>query len=99
VALHHNRGRPAQFGCYVESARRAIASPLTRLLLHLRTQIDLAIQESPSLRSYPAELLEDCYRRACRQAATQTKLEISTFPETCQYPLDLVLIDGWLPAA
>ncbi|TVQ06992.1 MAG: DUF29 domain-containing protein [Leptolyngbya sp. DLM2.Bin27] len=103
-----------------KSERRAIASQLTRLLLHLlkwqyqpqrrpdswldsitdaRTQIDLAIQDSPSLRSYPAEQLEDCYCRARRQAATQTKLDISTFPETCQYLLDLVLLDGWLPKA
>ena len=101
-----------------KSERRAIASQLTRLLLHLlkwhyqpqrrsdswldsitdaRTQIDLAIQDSPSLKGYPAEQLEDSYRRARRQAATQTKLEISVFPETCQYPLDLVLSEDWLP--
>ena len=101
-----------------KSERRAIASQLTRLLLHLlkwhyqpqrrsdswldsitdaRTQIDLAIQDSPSLKGYPAEQLEDSYRRARRQAATQTKLEISVFPETCQYSLDLVLSEDWLP--
>ena len=101
-----------------KSERRAIASQLTRLLLHLlkwhyqpqrrsdswldsitdaRTQIDLAIKDSPSLKDYPAEQLEDSYRRARRQAATQTKLEISVFPETCQYPLDLVLSEDWLP--
>jgi len=101
-----------------KSERRAIASQLTRLLLHLlkwhyqpqrrsdswldsitdaRTQIDLAIQDSPSLKGYPVEQLEDSYRRARRQATTQTKLEISVFPETCQYPLDLVLSEDWLP--
>ncbi|MGB3203266.1 MAG: DUF29 domain-containing protein [Nodosilinea sp.] len=101
-----------------KSERRAIASQLTRLLLHLlkwqyqpqrrsdswldsitdaRTQIDLAIQDSPSLKGYPAEQLEDSYRRARRQAATQTKLERSTFPETCLYSLDLVLSEDWLP--
>ncbi len=101
-----------------KSERRAIASQLTRLLLHLlkwqyqpqrrsdswldsitdaRTQIDLAIQDSPSLKGYPAEQLEDSYRRARRQAATQTNLEIAVFPETCQYALDLVLAEDWLP--
>ncbi|PZV16141.1 MAG: DUF29 domain-containing protein [Leptolyngbya sp.] len=101
-----------------KSERRAIASQLTRLLLHLlkwqyqpqrrsdswldsitdaRTQIDLAIQDSLSLKGYPAEQLEDSYRRARRQAATQTKLEISTFPETCQHAIDLVLAEDWLP--
>jgi hypothetical protein len=101
-----------------KSERRAIASQLTQVLLHLLkwqyqpqrrsdswldsitdacTQIDLAIQDSPSLRSYSAEQLEDSDRRARRQAAIQTKLEISVFPETYQYSLDLVLTENWLP--
>lgn len=42
-----------------------------------RTQIDLAIQDSPSFKSYPAEQLEQSYQRACRSAAKQT--ELSTF--------------------
>jgi hypothetical protein len=62
-----------------------------------RTQIDLAIKDSPSLKGYPAEQLEESYRRARRQAAIQTKLEISVFPQTCQYSLDLVVADDWLP--
>jgi hypothetical protein len=101
-----------------KSERRAIASQLTRLLLHLlkwqyqpqrrsdswldsitdaRTQIDLAIQDSPSLKVYPAEQLKASYDRARRQAATQTKLGLSAFPEICQYSLDLVLAEDWLP--
>jgi hypothetical protein len=101
-----------------KSERRAIASQLTQVLLHLLkwqyqpqrrsdswldsitdacTQIDLAIQDSPSLRSYSAEQLEDSDRRARRQAAIQTKLEISVFPETYQYSLDLVLTENLLP--
>ena len=62
-----------------------------------RTQIDLAMKDSPSLKGYPAEQLEESYRRARRQAAIQTKLEISVFPQTCQYSLDLVVADDWLP--
>ncbi len=62
-----------------------------------RTQIDLAINDSPSLKGYPAEQLEESYRRARRQAAIQTKLEIAVFPQTCQYSLDLVVADDWLP--
>ncbi len=62
-----------------------------------RTQIDLAIKDSPSLKGYPAEQLEESYRRARLQAAIQTKLEIAVFPQTCQYSLDLVVADDWLP--
>ncbi|QMS91814.1 DUF29 domain-containing protein [Nostoc edaphicum CCNP1411] len=103
-----------------KSERRAIASQLTRLLLHLlkwqyqpqrrsdswldsiadsRTQIELAIEDSPSLKSYPTEQLEESYQRARRQAAKQTGIQISVFPEECPYFLELVLDEDWLPEA
>lgn len=101
-----------------KSERRAIASQLTRLLLHLlrwqyqsqrrpdswldsitdaRTQIELVIEDSPSLKNSPAEQIDQCYQRARRQAAMQTSLQIVVFPEECPYSLDLVLAEGWLP--
>jgi hypothetical protein len=62
-----------------------------------RTQIELVIQDSPSLKSYPIEQLEESYQRARRQAAKQTDMLISTFPEECPYSLELVLDEDWLP--
>jgi hypothetical protein len=62
-----------------------------------RTQIELAIEDSPSLGSYPAEQLKESYQRARRQAAKQTSMEISMFPDECPYPLELVLGEDWLP--
>ncbi|MCC5617232.1 DUF29 domain-containing protein [Nostoc sp. CHAB 5836] len=103
-----------------KSERRAIASQLTRLLLHLlkwqyqpqrrsdswldsitdsRTQIELAILDSPSLKSYPTEQLEESYQRARRQVAKQTELLISVFPEKCPFSVELVLDEDWLPEA
>jgi Domain of unknown function DUF29 len=66
-------------------------------IMDARTQIELAIEDSPSLRGYPAEQLEESYKRTCRQAAKQTAMEISMFPETCPYALELVLTEDWLP--
>lgn len=63
-----------------------------------RTQIDLTIQDSPSLKGYPKEQLNDSYQRARRQAAKQTGMLISVFPEECPYSLELVLDEDWLPA-
>jgi len=101
-----------------KSERRAIASQLTRLLLHLlkweyqpqrrsdswldsitdaRTQIELAIADSPSLKNYPAQELEASYQKALRQAAKQTLIEISVFPSSCPHSLELVLTEDWLP--
>jgi hypothetical protein len=62
-----------------------------------RTQIELAIEDSPSLKSYPAEQLEESYQRARRQAAKQTIIEISVFPDVCPYSSELVLAEDWLP--
>jgi Domain of unknown function DUF29 len=62
-----------------------------------RTQIGLAIEDSPSLRNYPAEQLEESYQRACRQAAKQIGTEISVFPNPCPYSLALVLAEDWFP--
>ncbi|NEO03544.1 MAG: DUF29 domain-containing protein [Moorea sp. SIO3I7] len=64
-----------------------------------RTQIELAIEDSPSLRSYPAQQLEQSYQRARRQAAQQTGMSVSVFPEVCPYSLELTLDQDWLPEA
>ncbi len=62
-----------------------------------RTQISLAIEDSPSLKNYPAEQLEQSYQRARRQAAKQTGMPLSVFPEECPYSLELVLEEDWFP--
>ncbi len=63
-----------------------------------RTQIELAIADSPSLKPYPAAQLHESYQRARRQAVAQTRLDIAVFPETCPYVLESILDLAWLPA-
>jgi hypothetical protein len=62
-----------------------------------RTQIELAIQDSPSLRNYPAEQLEQSYRQARHKASRQTAIPLTVFPEACPYPIESVLTEEWLP--
>jgi hypothetical protein len=62
-----------------------------------RTQIELALEDSPSLGTYPTAQLEASYQRARRQAAQQTSLEIAVFPTRCPYALAAILTEGWLP--
>ena len=62
-----------------------------------RTQIALAIEDTPSLQEYPAAQLERRYQAARRKAAEQTHLPLSVFPEECAYPLESVLAEDWLP--
>lgn len=62
-----------------------------------RTQLELALEDSPSLKNYPTEQLEQSYQRARRQASQQTGMPLSIFPRECPYSLDLILGDEWLP--
>jgi hypothetical protein len=41
--------------------------------------------------------LEESYEKARRQAAKQTGMDISIFPEKCLYSLELILDETWLP--
>ncbi|MFK0730468.1 MAG: DUF29 family protein [Gloeotrichia echinulata IR180] len=50
------------------------------------------------IKGYPTEQLNDSYQRARRQAAQQTGMLISVFPEECPYSLELILDEDWLPA-
>ncbi len=62
-----------------------------------RTQIELAIQDSPSLINYPEKQLDPSYQKARRQASKQTGIPLSVFPEKCSYYLELILDEDWLP--
>lgn len=64
-----------------------------------RTQIELAIEASPSLEDYPAEQLAQSYPRSRRQAAKRTGLAEAVFPETSPYAIHLVLDMDWLPGS
>jgi Domain of unknown function DUF29 len=61
-----------------------------------RSQIRRKIEDSPSLQSHPEQVLEKEYLRARREAARQTGLEISVFPELCPFVIEQV-IEDWLP--
>jgi len=55
------------------------------------------IEDSPSLRNYPAEILERCYPKARRDAARQMRLPESAFPEDCPFKVEDILDPYWLP--
>ena len=62
-----------------------------------RNEIADDMEDSPSLRSYPAAVLDRVYQRARREAREQSQLDLSTFPEPCPWPIEYILEDGWLP--
>ncbi|MBW4644697.1 MAG: DUF29 domain-containing protein [Goleter apudmare HA4340-LM2] len=64
-----------------------------------RNQIVDLLQESPSLKSYPEEVLAECYRRGRKAASNETELSLDRFPVDCPYPIVQVLDAEFLPDA
>lgn len=61
-----------------------------------RQRIAAVIEDSPSLESFPAAILDRCYADARSQAALETGLPVSAFPERCPFPIEHVLDPDWL---
>ena len=64
-----------------------------------RLRIATVIDDSPSLRSFPASILDQCYANARSGAADETGLPPSAFAERCPFAVDDVLDPGWLPGS
>lgn len=56
------------------------------------------IEDSPSLRAYPAQILEGCYPSARRNAARQMRLAERAFPDRCPFSIEEALDPHWLPS-
>lgn len=66
-------------------------------IVEQRTQLQLLLEDSPSLRALPAEQLPAMYDLARKNAAAETGLHLSTFPELCAYSTHEALTLGFLP--
>ena len=78
---------------YQPSARKRgwIAS-----ILEARDQLGERLAESPSLRSYPATVLDKQYRIA-RLRADETALDVDLFPAKCPYSIAEILDEDFYP--
>jgi hypothetical protein len=59
-----------------------------------RDQLQLVLNDSPSLRRVAADKLEIIYRKSAANALSETGLEIQ-LPERCPYTLDQILDDDF----
>ena len=62
-----------------------------------RRRIATVIDDSPSLRGYPSEILDRCYAAARPRAVLETGLPESAFPESCPFGVEEILDPRWLP--
>ena len=61
-----------------------------------RRRIERIIKDSPSLRSYPGQVLSEAYRYAIRNKAIRA-LELRQLPEACPWAIEDVLSGHFLP--
>lgn len=62
-----------------------------------RQRIATVIEDSPSLEPFPASIIDHCYADARSQAALETGLANTMFPECCPFGVEQVLAPDWLP--
>ena len=62
-------------------------------------EIAKIIRDSPSLRRYPADALDDEYRTARADAADETGLPEDAFPAACPFTIEQILDPDFLPDA
>ncbi len=62
-----------------------------------REDLELVLQDSPSLRRYAHEQLPTIYQQARKLAAGETGQPVPAFPPDCGYPLDRILDSDFLP--
>ncbi|MBW4528053.1 MAG: DUF29 domain-containing protein [Phormidium tanganyikae FI6-MK23] len=60
-------------------------------IIEHRRRIRKALRDSPSLKRYLEEVLEECYESAVQQASAETELPIGEFPKECPYSIAEVL--------
>jgi hypothetical protein len=65
-------------------------------VVEARDQITKLVQESPSLRDYPAAVLAEAYPPGRRKAEAETGL--SGLPESCRWTIDQVLDHAFWPS-
>jgi hypothetical protein len=66
-------------------------------IANFRKQIKDELEDSPSLKPYLREILEECYQDGREIAAKRSQLPLNTFPETAIANLEQVLDENWFP--
>ena len=66
-------------------------------MLEHRDRLDVALEDSPSLRPYLSDNLKRCYIKARKKTAAETGLPLDTFPPELPFTLEEILNPDYLP--
>jgi hypothetical protein len=62
-----------------------------------RQQINLELEDSPSLKPYLLNIFHDCYQKGRAIAADRSQLPLDNFPEEPIADLEQILDENWFP--
>ncbi|WAJ26765.1 DUF29 domain-containing protein [Antarcticirhabdus aurantiaca] len=62
-----------------------------------RRQIESVLDDSPSLKALPGEILAEVYDKAIEDAVDETRLPSSVFPAACPWTIDEIIDTAFLP--
>ena len=65
-------------------------------IVEQRSRLRRVFRESPSLKTYPAQVLDEEYASARLKAAGETGQPLPTFPEACPYGIHEILDEAFL---
>ncbi|WP_017293795.1 DUF29 domain-containing protein [Geminocystis herdmanii] len=66
-------------------------------IINFRKQIKRLLKDSPSLKLYLKDFLEECYQDSRTIVSKKSQLPLYTFPEEPIAPLEQILDENWLP--
>ena len=66
-------------------------------LFQARNQVADELKDSPSLRHYPTQELDERYQVAMARVYRETKLPDNSLPKNCPWTINQILAKGWLP--
>jgi hypothetical protein len=66
-------------------------------ITNFRQQIKDELEDSPSLKNYLSEILEQCYQDGREIASQKSGLPLNSFPEKTIASLEQILDENWLP--
>ena len=70
-----------------------------RTILEQRRRIDRLLQQNPSLRPTVPAVIEDSYAYIRKRTSLETRLPLTTFPDTCPWGASQILDDDFWPDA
>jgi len=68
-------------------------------ILEARRQLSRTLRESPSLKSYPSNVVDEEYESARLKTADETGLPEDAFPTACPFTIEQILDTDFLPNA